>query len=523
MLFGQAGMLLALDAALSSADASRVTPLRAVVYSRISSDPLELALGVERQEQDCLRLINERGWVQGAGPYRENDTSASTRSTAKRPVYEAMLADLRAGTAEVLVAYSTSRLTRRPLDYERLIALVRETGLQIFTVVSGDVDLATADGRAIARVLSAMDAVEAERTGERIARAALQRAEKGEWHGGAKPPWGYAFAAGPGKLRLVIVEERAAMVREAATRVLAGQSLYAIRKDWNGRGALTTAGQPWRSAGVRKMLVRGSAAGYIERRGRLLKGSWEPILDWETWQQVRAVLTDPPSLPGTTWPSWRNTRARGPRGTHYPLTGLVYCGRCDHLMYSSIVKYGLTYWCPDMGGCGHMRIRGADLEQLLHELIAARHRGHPALVETDPVLTALRMQGNQLQDDHYDRLLDRQDFLRQTDRLRQKMADRRREITGAYPGRVFTSVARTARLDDPEPILRQILHEHLQRVVVHPHAGPTKPPREWAARASQMRRRLDVHWQGGEVSLREELQAVPQREGLTVATWAPPA
>lgn len=72
------------------------------------------------------------------------------------------------------------------------------------------------------------------------------------------------------------------MVREAASRVLAGESLYPIRKDWNDRGARTSMGLPWRSAGVRKMLVRGSAAGYTERRGRLLQGAWKPILDWET-------------------------------------------------------------------------------------------------------------------------------------------------------------------------------------------------------------------------------------------------
>ena len=280
-------------------------------------------------------------------------------------------------------------------------------------------NLATADGRAIARVLSAMDAAEAERMGERIARACLQRAERGEWHGGAKPPWGYTFAPGAGKLQLVIVPERAAMVREAAARVIAGESLYAIRKDWNDRGALTTAGLPWRSAGVRKMLVRGSAAGYMERDGRLLQGAWEPILDWDTWQTVRGILTDPKRI----------SRHRGQIGTHYPLTGLVYCGRCDHLMYSSIVKYGLTYWCPDMGGCGHVRIRGLELERLIHELIVEREKRLPTMIETDPVLAALRMQANQLQDDHYDRLLDREDFLRQGDRLRQKVADRRREIT----------------------------------------------------------------------------------------------
>jgi site-specific DNA recombinase len=325
-------------------------------------------------------------------------------------------------------------------------------------------------------------------------------------------PWGYAFADTPGKLSLVIVEDRAAMVREAAARVLAGESLYAIRKDWNDRGAVTTAGLPWRSAGVRKMLVRGSAAGYMERRGRLLKGSWEPILDWNTWQQVRAVLTDPR----------RNSRTLGQQDTHYPLTGRSRRGRCDHLMYSSIVKYGLTYWCPDMGGCGHMRIRGVDLERLLHELIVARQDDHPTQVETDPVLTALRMQSNQLQDDHYDRLIDRQDFLRQGDRIRQKLADRRREITGAYPGRSFTSVARTASLQDLEAVRRQVLHEHLERVVVHTHLGPTKPPADWDERAAKMLQRLDVHWQDGSARIHEQPSSSPQTEGTVTAAWAAP-
>lgn len=156
-----------------------MSTLRAVIYSRISHDPQDRQLGVERQEQDCLRLVSGRGWELAFPPFRENDTSASTRSSTRRPVYEQMLAQLQAGMADVLVCYSTSRLTRRPLDYERLIRLTQDRGVRIATVVSGAVDLSTADGRVIARVLAAMDAAEAERIGERISRACLQRAEKG--------------------------------------------------------------------------------------------------------------------------------------------------------------------------------------------------------------------------------------------------------------------------------------------------------------------------------------------------------
>jgi DNA invertase Pin-like site-specific DNA recombinase len=91
--------------------------------------------------------------------------------------------DVIAGGIDVMLAYSTSRLTRRPLEYERLIELTALTGLDIQTVVSGPVQLGTADGRAIARVLAVIDAAEAERMSERVTRAKLQRAEQGLWRG----------------------------------------------------------------------------------------------------------------------------------------------------------------------------------------------------------------------------------------------------------------------------------------------------------------------------------------------------
>jgi hypothetical protein len=47
-----------------------------------------------------------------------------------------------------------------------------------------------------------------------------------------------------------------------------------------------------------------------------------------------------------------------------------------------------------------------------------------------PVLLALHLQQHQLQDDHYDSLLSRHDFLRQSARRKARVADRRRELTG---------------------------------------------------------------------------------------------
>lgn len=95
-----------------------------------------------------------------------------------------MLRDAEDGKFEVIVFYYTSRLTRRPMEYERLISLVDSHHVRLASVVSGEVDLTRADGRFVARVLASADAAEAERISERVARAARQRAEQGESHGG---------------------------------------------------------------------------------------------------------------------------------------------------------------------------------------------------------------------------------------------------------------------------------------------------------------------------------------------------
>jgi site-specific DNA recombinase len=379
----------------------------------------------------------------------------------------------------VLVCYSTPRLTRRPLDYEGLIRLVLDTRLRIATVVSGAVDLSTADGRAIARVLAAMDAAEA----ERISRASRQRAERGEWHGGPLPPYGYAFTQLDGHRSLVVLPERAALVREAADRVLAGQSLYRIRQDWNQRGLTSSTGKPWRSQGIRRLLVRGAAAGYNERDGALYRGGWEPLLDEATWRRVREVLLDPR----------RDTRTFAQRSRQHVLSGLLWCGLCDHLLRSSTLQGVLTYWCPELlGGCSHIRIKADDVERYLLEEIDHRSASSPVPAETDPVLLALRAQQ---QDDHYDGLLSRTDFLRQSARLSARVADRRRELTGGWTQAIDSLGPLRATLAAPEARLRATLHRHLERVWVDPHPqGVCAPSPSWERRRDIVARRLRPVW-----------------------------
>ncbi len=70
--------------------------MNAAVYLRISADREGLELGVARQLEDC-RGLAERLGLEVVQVYKENDVSASTNSTKRRPLYAEMLARARAG------------------------------------------------------------------------------------------------------------------------------------------------------------------------------------------------------------------------------------------------------------------------------------------------------------------------------------------------------------------------------------------------------------------------------------------
>src|SRR4030095_15818299 len=84
------------------------------------------ALGVERQEAGCRALAEQLGWAIVA-VHADNDLSAY--SGKPRPGYEALLADLRAGTADAVICWHTDRLHRRPVELEDYIAVCEPRGV----------------------------------------------------------------------------------------------------------------------------------------------------------------------------------------------------------------------------------------------------------------------------------------------------------------------------------------------------------------------------------------------------------
>jgi DNA invertase Pin-like site-specific DNA recombinase len=303
------------------------------IYVRISRDPEGREAGVQRQEEDCRSLAEARGW-EVAEVYSDNDLSAY--SGKPRPGWDRLLADLEAHRIDAVVAYSASRMYRRLADLQRLIDLSNGNGgVEIATVVSGKVDLSTADGRMLAGILASVDQGEVERTQERIKRAMRSKRERGEHSGGGRRAFGY-------NPDMTIRPAEAALLQEAARRVLSGESVYRVARTmgaWSTPQALARSLRAPRQAGL---FPDGS------------KGSWEPIIDAKTRRLLLARLANPP--------------AGHPNALHFALSGLVHCGLCGAPLYGS----GSSYRCVGAaGGCAKIAVARVPLERYLFGLIDA--------------------------------------------------------------------------------------------------------------------------------------------------------
>ncbi|EME14787.1 recombinase family protein [Rhodococcus triatomae] len=258
--------------------------MRVAIYARISADPSGNELGVGRQLEDCRTLVDQLKW-EPVDEFVDNDLSAS--SGVVRPEYERLLADVEAGAVDAIVAWHPDRLYRRTSDLERLILVAEAHGVTFRTVMAGDIDLSTASGRMVARMLGAASTHEVERARERMVRAHLQAAMNGKWRL-RKRAFGWTLGG------VELVEEEAEAIRKAARHVLTGGSVRSVVREWNESG-LQTAGSAAKFDGtaIREILTSPRVAGLATYKGRIVgPGQWPAILSEDEHRGLVAVFSN---------------------------------------------------------------------------------------------------------------------------------------------------------------------------------------------------------------------------------------
>lgn len=331
--------------------------MRVGLYLRISDDRDGTQTATERQRADCLRFAETRGWTV-ADVFEDVDLSAYKRRV-KCPEFERMLAAVRGGQVDGVLAWKIDRLTRRMRDFVRLDEACEDGGGFVATVADG-IDTREPQGRFVAELLVAQARMESQNQSTRIRRKEAERAANGLPSTGGDRLFGYT------RNRESIQAEEAELVREAAERVLSGEAIGGICWDWRRRGVVGVQGKPLSRNSLRRLLMRPAIAGLRSHDGQLVAGTWPPIITPEKHQRLVAILGDPSRL----------TRHSSRR---YLLTGMVVCDTCGNLMVGRPRDDKRPrYVCnrqPETNACGTITRLCEPVDRMVSEAIFRRLDG----------------------------------------------------------------------------------------------------------------------------------------------------
>lgn len=281
--------------------------MRAAIYTRISQDKTGEELGVQRQEEVCRKLAEDRGWTV-TEIYSDNDISAYD-SRKRRPEYERLRADHDRNKFDALIVWDLDRLTRQPRQLEDWIDAAEKHGLALIES-AGEADLSVPAGRMFARIKASVARQESEMKSARQKLAAQQRAKLGK-------PWGPRRPFGFQEDRVTHHPEEAETVRHMYASYLAGTGQREIVRRLNDRGIKTSMGMDWKQPALRTFLRNPRNAGLSSYKGEITgMAVWEPLVSRETWETTVALMD-------------QQGAGRSPGGqAKHLLVGIAACGVC---------------------------------------------------------------------------------------------------------------------------------------------------------------------------------------------------
>ena len=327
--------------------------MRAVIYTRVSNDHSGRSTSTADQERECRTVCDQHGWSV-AHVLTDDDRGASRWSSKDRPAYRQLADTLQRG--DVLVTWEASRAQRDLAAYVQLRDLCAELGVQ--WCYSGRLhDLTSGDDRFTTGLDALLAEKEAEQIRDRVLRGKRASALAGKPHGRA--PYGYRPVRDLTTGRTITWEpdpDRAPIVQEAVHRVLGGEPLHAICRDFTARGVPGNSGV-WVRARLRTMLSTPSYAGLRTHRGDVVgEASWPALISVEDHRALLALFADPARRHATEW------------GVKHLLSGIAVCGECG----STVRFFGPrslkspTYLC-EQGSC--VRRRAEFVDDLVTETV----------------------------------------------------------------------------------------------------------------------------------------------------------
>jgi site-specific DNA recombinase len=287
---------------------------RYCLYARKSTEQDERqAMSIDSQIKEMMDLANRDG-LQVIAVKQE---SYSAKASAKRPVFNELLNDIRNDKYDGILTWAPDRLSRNAGDLGSLVDLMDAGKLQQIRTF-GQTFSNTPNEKFLLMILCSQAKLENDNRGINVKRGIRAKCEMG-WRPGSAPI-GYINRSFSGVKDIVIDIDRAPTVKEIFERSgLLHQSGRTI-KDWLDESSFTTkAGTPLSLSQIYRILTNPFYYGYFKYPddGPLYKGLHQPIVTKELFDMVRERIASIVPDDKSAWGSKK-----------FPFKHLFYCGAC---------------------------------------------------------------------------------------------------------------------------------------------------------------------------------------------------
>ena len=325
----------------------------AAIYVRVSTD-MQTELSPDSQRKLALEYCAKND-LEVFGIY--SDEGISGRKAEKRPEFQRMIADAKAGAFSVVVVWKFSRFARNMEE-----SLVYKNALKRHGVEVASISEPIPDGpigALIERIFEWMDEYYSINLSQEVKRGLRERAARGLPVGSL--PFGYAMDGS----EVVIDEERAPVIREIFRAAANGESVASIVSRLNGRGETAKRGR-WSRTTVKQILANARFTGarcegvdgvsMLELPAIVSQAEFEAVARMREGAREKYFRQLPPDI-GRSW-----------------VQGVVVCASCGRALGQNLKDYKGHYYrrliCrnPECSDFRHLSVASKVEDALLEAL-----------------------------------------------------------------------------------------------------------------------------------------------------------
>ena len=330
--------------------------MKAVIYARFSSDR-QREESIEGQVRECTDYAKQNG-ITIVDAYIDRAKSAS-KDTDKRENFLRMIRDSSKRLFDVVLVWKLDRFARNRYDSAHFKNILENNGVKVISATERITD--GPEGIILESMLEGMAEYYSAELSEKIHRGQKENALKGRNNGGTIP---LGYTLNKETQRLEVNPLTAPIVQEIFQRYAAGETIKAIKDDFNQRGLKTNKGLPFRYSTFNTVLKNRKYIGEYKYQDVVIPDGVPALVSEDVFNRVQARMEKNKQSPAAAKAQER-----------YLLTTKLFCGMCGKMMAGEsgvgnkgkVYRYYKCHNAKNKKGCTKKPVKKEWIENLVVE------------------------------------------------------------------------------------------------------------------------------------------------------------